>query len=291
VAGNRSAFGNTRRKSPTTPQCTFRKSPFPSSVCSQKLKYLILPYLPPFYRTSLASGTETSQILVALPTHVTHAQGSPSSSLTSRAERQARSGRVFTHLSCQTVGTHRSCLHSPLMSNGRRAEVEFSLTSRAERQTCIGRVLTHLSCRTPGSLPHPFCAGSITFGSVCCSLPTFKTTPWLEDLGDYMITTGLQTTNARSRVRMPELRDTSKSPTKKSLLDRKLLGLQFVPYLTTHSRRDTWNALKPETNSKRPYRMFSRHSLPIQKADCAPPVPNPNLRQALPRDQPSRQSD
>ncbi|CAL2256640.1 unnamed protein product [Prunus armeniaca] len=62
---------------------------------------------------------------------------------------------------------------------------------------------------------------------------------------------------------MPELRDTSKSPTKKSLLDRKLGGLLFVPYLTTHSSRDTWNTLKPETSSIGPYRMFSRHSVPI----------------------------
>ncbi|CAL9000689.1 unnamed protein product, partial [Prunus brigantina] len=122
----------------------------------------------------------------------------------------------------------------------------------ADRQARIGRVFTHLSC-------------SITFGSVCRSLPIFKPTPFLEDLGDYIITTCLQTTDACSRVRMPELRDTSKSPTKKSLLDRKLGGLLFVPYLTTHSHRDTWNALKPETSSNRPYRMSSRHSLPIQK--------------------------
>ncbi|CAL9017550.1 unnamed protein product [Prunus brigantina] len=48
---------------------------------------------------------------------------------------------------------------------------------------------------------------------------------------------------------MPELRDTSKSPTKKSLLDRKLGGLLFVPYLTPHSRHDMWNIKKAETSS------------------------------------------
>ncbi|CAL2276811.1 unnamed protein product [Prunus armeniaca] len=118
---------------------------------------------------------------------------------------------------------------------------------------------------------------SPTFGSVCRSLPIFKPTPWLEDLGDYMITTGLQTTDARSRVKMPELLDTSKSKIKKSLLDRKLGGLLFVPYLTTHSRRDTWNALKPETSSTGPYRMFSQHSVPIQGVDNAASLPTPTF--------------
>ncbi|CAL2234242.1 unnamed protein product [Prunus armeniaca] len=113
-------------------------------------------------------------------------------SLTSRAERQARTGRVFTqlscrtagthgrvfthlscrmagthglvftHLSCRTAGTHGSSFHSPLVSNGRHARVEFSLTShayrvkfsltsRAERQARMGRVFTHLSRRTAGT--------------------------------------------------------------------------------------------------------------------------------------------
>ncbi|CAL8117020.1 unnamed protein product [Prunus armeniaca] len=62
---------------------------------------------------------------------------------------------------------------------------------------------------------------------------------------------------------MPELKDTSKLPTKKSLLDQKLGGLLFVPYLTTYPRRDTWSTLKAESSSSRPWRMFLRHSLPI----------------------------
>ncbi|CAL2276810.1 unnamed protein product [Prunus armeniaca] len=78
AAGNRSAFVNTCRKSPTTPQYPRRKSPLTSSVCSQKLKYLLLSSLPPFYGTSLALGTKTSQLFAALPTCVPHAQGSPS---------------------------------------------------------------------------------------------------------------------------------------------------------------------------------------------------------------------
>ncbi|CAL9011532.1 unnamed protein product [Prunus brigantina] len=225
------------------PQCTRRKLPLTSSVCSQKLKYLLLPSLPPFYRTSLASGTEMSQLFAALLTHVTHAQGSPSSLTSPLApvlrrfdfsilllfekkhnflgEWQARMGRVFTHLSCRTAGMRGSSFHSPLVRNGRHAGVDFSLTSRAERQARGGRVFTHLSCRTAGTrgssshsplvpngrppLTHPFCTGQPP--SVCRSLPIFKPTPWLEDLGDYMIITGLQTTDARSRVRMPELKN------------------------------------------------------------------------------------
>ncbi|CAL2245639.1 unnamed protein product [Prunus armeniaca] len=72
-------------------------------------------------------------------------------SLTSSVERQARTSRVFTHLSCRTADTHGSSFHSPLVPNGRQARVEFSLTSRAERQAGTGRVFTHLSCRTAGT--------------------------------------------------------------------------------------------------------------------------------------------
>ncbi|CAL8132461.1 unnamed protein product [Prunus armeniaca] len=57
-------------------------------------------------------------------------------SLTSRAEWQARTGRVFTHLSCRTAGTH-------------------------------GQVFTHLSCRSTTF-------GKPT--SSCRSLPIFKPT-------------------------------------------------------------------------------------------------------------------
>ncbi|CAL2235085.1 unnamed protein product [Prunus armeniaca] len=48
----------------------------------------------------------------------------------------------------------------------------------------------------------------------------------------------------------------------------------FVPYLTDHSRRDTWNTLKAETSSTGPYRMFVRHAVPIQGVDYAPSVPS-----------------
>ncbi|CAL8080286.1 unnamed protein product [Prunus armeniaca] len=110
--------------------------------------------------------------------------------------------------------------------------VEFSPTSRAERQTrtvgssltsCVERqagtcrVFTYTSCRTAGApglvFTHLLCRTAGTHGSSfhsplpADSLPIFKPTSWLEDLGDYMIIPGLQTTDARSRVRMPELRD------------------------------------------------------------------------------------
>ncbi|KAH0973977.1 hypothetical protein GBA52_015876 [Prunus armeniaca] len=74
------------------------------------------------------------------------------SSLTPRAERQACTGRVFTHLSCRTasacgrVFTHLSCrtacthgssFHSPLVPNGRHARVDSSLSPRAEQQVHV----------------------------------------------------------------------------------------------------------------------------------------------------------
>ncbi|CAL2256641.1 unnamed protein product [Prunus armeniaca] len=171
AAENRSAFANTCRKSSTTSQYPRRKSPLTSSVCSQKLKYLLLPSLPPFYRTSLASGTETSQLFAALPTRVPHAQGSPSAlTFPLRLHFDVSTSPFLSflrqQLSWQTAGTHWSCFHSPLVPNGRhtwvlfsltpRAEQQartgqFSITSRAERQARTSRVFTHLSCRTVGT--------------------------------------------------------------------------------------------------------------------------------------------
>ncbi|CAL8993101.1 unnamed protein product, partial [Prunus brigantina] len=117
---------------------------------------------------------------------------------TSRAERQARIGRVST----------------PSRAERQARSGLVLTTSRAERQARIGRV------STPSRAERQACSGLVWFSpplvpngrraptrSSCRSLPIFKPTPWLEDLGDYMITTGLQTTDARSRVRMPELRD------------------------------------------------------------------------------------
>ncbi|CAL8168829.1 unnamed protein product [Prunus armeniaca] len=49
----------------------------------------------------------------------------------------------------------------------------------------------------------------------------------LGDLGDSMTTIGRVHEDAHVRVRMPKIED--KSPTKKSLLNRKLGGLLFVP--------------------------------------------------------------
>ncbi|CAL2229912.1 unnamed protein product [Prunus armeniaca] len=148
-----------------------RKSPLTSSVYSKKLKYLLLPSLPPFYRTSLALGTETSQLFAALPTRVPHAQGSPSAltfplaptlrrfnfsipllfepttflangrhawvlfSLTPRAEWQARTGQFSITLRAEW----QAC-------TGR-----FSITPRAERQARIGLVFNHPLCRTTGT--------------------------------------------------------------------------------------------------------------------------------------------
>ncbi|CAL2271187.1 unnamed protein product [Prunus armeniaca] len=211
-------------------------------LLSKNLKYLLLPPLPSIYRTSLASETETSQVFAALLTRGTHAQGSPTAltsplaptlrtfhllpffpflrqsptftaygrharvefSLTSRAERQARTGRVF---------------HSPLVPNGRHALVEFSLTSRAEQQAGTSRCQTagthwssfhspfvlngrHARVKTAGVRGRVFHSPLPTD-----SLPFFIPTSRLGDLGDYMIIIGLQTTDARSRVRVPELRD------------------------------------------------------------------------------------
>ncbi|CAL2255046.1 unnamed protein product [Prunus armeniaca] len=119
VAGNRSAFTNTRRKSPTTSQCTRPKSPLTSSGCSQNLKYLPLPPLPSIYRTSLASGTETSQVFSALPT--------------------LRTFRLLPFFSFLRQST-------TFIAYGRHAQVKFSLTPRAERQARMSRVFTHLSC-------------------------------------------------------------------------------------------------------------------------------------------------
>ncbi|CAL9017961.1 unnamed protein product, partial [Prunus brigantina] len=102
---------------------------------------------------------------------------------TSRAERQARIGRVST----------------PSRAERQARSGLVLTTSRAERQARIGRVWF-----SPPLVPNGRRAPT---RSSCRSLPIFKPTPWLEDLGDYMITTGLQTTDARSRVRMPELRD------------------------------------------------------------------------------------
>ncbi|CAL2274435.1 unnamed protein product [Prunus armeniaca] len=38
-----------------------------------------------------------------------------------------------------------------------------------------------------------------------------------------------------------------------------------------------WNAVKPETSSTGPYRMSSRHAVPIQGVDIAPSVPTPTF--------------
>ncbi|KAI5316603.1 hypothetical protein L3X38_036310 [Prunus dulcis] len=166
-------------------------------------------------------------------------------SLTSRAERQARIGRVFTHLSCRKAGTHGSSFHSPLVPNGRHTWVEFSLTSRAELQARIGRVFTHLSCRTAGTHGSSFHSPLMSNGKHALIkfsltsraerqahndrvLPRLRPTSALGQ-HDYHCHT---TKDTRTRVRIPELRDTSKPPTKKFLLDQKLEGLLFVPYLT-----------------------------------------------------------
>ncbi|CAL8175944.1 unnamed protein product [Prunus armeniaca] len=141
-------------------------------------------------------------------------------SLTSRAEWQAHCGRVLTHLTCRTTGAPWSSSHSPLMPNDRGAVVEFSLTSHTNR-----------------------------FSSYYRSLPLFNLPlAWgLGELHDHHHRHTLE--DARTRVRMPELKDTSKPPTKKSILDRKLGGLLFVPYLTRHSRHNTWKVNKAETSS------------------------------------------
>ncbi|CAL8163909.1 unnamed protein product [Prunus armeniaca] len=98
------------------------------------------------------------------------------------------------------------------MPNGRRTVVEFSLTS----------------CPL-GSTPV-----AVHFHS--------STSPWLGELGDYMITIGIRW---KTCVLGSERRSsrTSKSPTKKSLLDL------FVPYLTPHSRYGTWTINKAGTSS------------------------------------------
>ncbi|CAL9025104.1 unnamed protein product [Prunus brigantina] len=67
-------------------------------------------------------------------------------------------------------------------------------------------------------------------------------------LGDYMITISI-----RRKMLVPgsecQSSRTSKSPTKKSLLNQKLGGLLFVPYLTPHSRHGTWKVNNAETSS------------------------------------------
>ncbi|CAL2255047.1 unnamed protein product [Prunus armeniaca] len=110
-------------------------------------------------------------------------------------------GRVFTYPSCRTAG-----------ARGRVFTYPSCRTAGAR-----GRVFTYPSCRTAGArgrvFTYPSCRTAGTHGSSfhsplpADSLPIFKPTSWLGDLGDYMIITGLQTTDARSRVRMPELRD------------------------------------------------------------------------------------
>ncbi|CAL8168638.1 unnamed protein product [Prunus armeniaca] len=291
-------------------------------LLSKNLKYLLLPPLPSIYRTSLASETETSQVFAALLTRGTHAQGSPTAltsplaptlrtfhllpffpflrqsptftaygrharvefSLTSRAERQARTGRVFhsplvpngRHAlvefsltsraerqartsRCQTAGTHWSSFHSPLLPNGRHARVKFSLTSRAERLPRTGQVFTHLLCRTAGVRGRVFHSPLPTD-----SLPFFIPTSRLGDLGDYMIIIGLQTTDAHSRVRVLELRD-KQVPNQEVPPRSKTWGTTAIPNVHSVCSIDSWGRL------------------------CTI-GPFANLQHGMPSNQPSRQS-
>ena len=63
----------------------------------------------------------------------------------------------------------------------------------------------------------------LAFATVPSNLPG---SPLLEDLEDSMTTIGRLREDAYVRVKMPKIKD--KSPTKKSLLNRKLEGLMFV---------------------------------------------------------------
>ncbi|CAL2277605.1 unnamed protein product [Prunus armeniaca] len=192
-------------------------------------------------------------------------------SLTSRAERQARMGRVFTYPSCRTAGMHGSSFHSPFVSNGRHARVEFSLTPRAEQQVRMVEFSLTSSCRFPSNLQINLLSRGLGGLHDHHRLsPAYKR----QTLVPGILTLFAQVLKSVSPGSECRSSGTSKSPTKKFLLDRKLGGLLFVPYLTAHSRRDTWNTLKAEISSTGLYRMFVRQAVPIQGVDYAPSFPS-----------------
>ncbi|CAL2277616.1 unnamed protein product [Prunus armeniaca] len=73
----------------------------------------------------------------------------------------------------------------------------------------------------------------------------------------------------KAKQNLSEVDDIRENNSKSPIQEGKKL---FVPYLTAHSRRDTWNTLKVETSSTGPYRMFFWHTVPIQGVDYAPSV-------------------